>query len=295
MLRQYPILIIVTFFCFPAYSQNSIQDNLKNSFSLDSLLNITRDTSAYINKINLINRAELFVSDLSTAVLVFSKKKEDNYALLYAEAALKKGEDIDRIYFYLSPDGKSVLLKMEYELHNKYLTSLPDELFSTIIKIYRIETFTRKLNLENKFPDSTLNIIDTSYKNELISIINKYGFISERKYGALFYQFYFIATPCFVNTKEDYEFFKSYLLKELKAGNIKSEYYTYFVDQYYYYALKAGYQIYGSLGSPFTGLPLIKDIKNVDRLRREIGACSLKNWLILRKIPLKFLPNGYRH
>ena len=75
--------------------------------------------------------------------------------------------------------------------------------------------------------------------------------------------------------------------------SIRPEYFAYFVDRYYYEVAKTGFQIYGSLGYFKEGIPPIKDIQNIDKIRASIGACSLKNWLLIRKLSLKFLPIGY--
>ena len=51
--------------------------------------------------------------------------------------------------------------------------------------------------------------------------------------------------------------------------------------------------MYGSFANPYEGIGKINDIKNIDKRRAAIGACSFKNLLLLRKVDLKYLPQEY--
>ena len=50
--------------------------------------------------------------------------------------------------------------------------------------------------------------------------------------------------------------------------------------------------MYGSFANRYEGIGKVNDIKNLNKRRFAIGACSIKNWLLLREVDLKFLPPG---
>ena len=212
----------------------------------------------------------------------------------YVGLAIQMGQPAELFKYSFPAKYQLIILQNECSQKNIYSKNIYRGLINEIDIIQRMRsTLTSPIYYNPKFGDTVYTIINSMYKEKILSLIKDYGMITERKHGALFLKFYNIALPLFVNSDEDFEFLKNLLYPEVMKGNISSDYYAYFVDRYYYQYAKRGYQIYGSLGNLERGIPPIKDVKNIDKLRASIGACKLRSWLLLRKLPLKYLPPHY--
>ena len=195
-------------YLFPCFIQAQIKgiEYQIKAFRLDSLLSISYDTVRYMKAIDELSLNYLLESDISQAVRVFAVKKKYDKALSYAYVSIRKGQDAAILQYYFPLEYRHLLLDDQCNLQAEYHNEVPIELIQHIDEIRNLEIYCLALHDNKKLADSVLRFIDSTNKILILAIIDKYGFITERKHGTLFNKFYFIAVHSFLNSKENYEF-----------------------------------------------------------------------------------------
>lgn len=290
--------ILTSFILFLVYSSSNAQltgfEYHKKSFELDSLLTIAKDTSLYMTEFEKINTDFLLESDIFQACKIFSIQKKYERFQFYAKQSMQKGQTaqtfIDLFDKNLPENEINILLDNECGAKKIYFTNVSRELYEQINNMALVDSKLRQLRLHNKLDYSIVRMIDSMNVINVKLLISKYGMITERKHGAIFNKLFYMLIHFSYYHVEDYEYFRIFFYTSVINGDSKPDLYAYYVDRYEISA--NGGQMYGSFANRYEGIGKVNDIKNLNKRRFAIGACSIKNWLLLREVDLKFLPPG---
>lgn len=289
------ILLILLIPVLSFGQKNSIAYH-KKSFEFDSLITIAKDTANYIKEFEKIRLSSFLESDIFTAIKIFSIKKKYDKVIEYSNKSLTLGQDIETIFDftdgYLTDKIKLALNKNDCNQKKNYFNIVPKSLYLEISDMALVDSKLRELNMQKKVDNNTIRFNDSLNFNSIKEIIKKYGMLTERKQGALFNKFYYLLIHCSYYHNADYEFIRSHFYETVLDGDNKPDLYAYFVDRKESEINKG--QMYGSFANPYEGIGIINDIKNLDLRRLQIGACTFKNWVLLRGMDLSKLPNEYK-
>ncbi|MCC6448273.1 MAG: hypothetical protein IT215_06275 [Chitinophagaceae bacterium] len=100
--------------------------------------------------------------------------------------------------------------------------------------------------------------------------------------------FCFLLYHLYDENQKYYNFYDSIIKTQVLNGQCPPESYAMWVDRQKVYVLREASQIYGCYNVPsneYEFYPIV-DIKNVDKRRKEIGLCSLKEYATLNNIKL---------
>ncbi len=256
----------------------------RQSFVLDSLILIAKDTTAYINKIKSITDSSLLESDLFFASKIFAAKKMFAEFRQYAVKSMEKGQPAqsfaDICGRFLPAEERAVLFAAECAAKQKYFERVPPELFAAIKDMVVVDARIRELNFARKINYSVVRCIDSVNLLTIRKIINTYGMLTEARHGSLFNNFFYLIIHCCYYNNNDYTYMRDLFLKAVMAGEAKPDLYTYYVDRWV--NITTNSQLYGA----FANQGKITDAADVDKRRSAIGACSLQNWFKIRKAQL---------
>lgn len=252
----------------------------EKAFKLDSLLIIEKDTIGYFKYFESLNDSLLLEKDFFEAAKVYAIKKNFSRFELLSEKSFQLGQETTTFLNQI-PSLPTIqttrLLINELEMKKIYFEKTPYTLLEEIKEMCLIDAHLRDLNFKGIIPYKIVRHNDSINFINLNRIINKYGFINERDHGALFNRFFYLVIHCGYLDINSYEYFRKLFLKAVMEGKCDTHLYAYYVDRWE--VLTKGALLYGS----FNNKTPIQDIKNVDKRRASIGACSLANWRLLRK------------
>ncbi len=277
------ILIFLFLFVIIHFKGEAQQDKFKyqeTAFKLDSLLIIEKDTIAYFKYFESLNDSFLLEKDFFVAAKVYANKKDFIKFELLSKKSFIRGQEastFENSIVSLPPVQTKKLLINELEMKKLYFEKTPYDLYEDIKEMLLIDAHLRDLNFKGLIPYKLVRRNDSINFVNLNRIINKYGFINERDYGALFNRFFYLIIHCGYLDIDSYEYFRKPFLKAVIEGKCDTHLYAYYVDRWE--LLTKGALLYGS----FNNKTPIQDINNVDKRRASIGACSLVNWRRLRK------------
>lgn len=252
----------------------------KIDFKLDSLLTIAFDTTEYLNYFESLNDSLLLEKDIFMAARVYANKKNYKKFESQSKRSFQLGQQTSTFFnmIYPLPDIQiKNLINDELEGKKIYFQHVPYTLHDEIKEMALIDAHLRNLNFSGTIPYKIIRNNDSLNLLRIKFLVNKYGFLNERDFGALFNSFFYLLLHVSYSNLEDYQWVKKLFLKSVMAGSCDANLYAYFVDRWEFLTTKTLY--YGS----FNNKTPIQDIKNVDARRKAIGACTLENWRKLRK------------
>lgn len=158
-----------------------------------------------------------------------------------------------------------------------YFQKVPYALYKEIKEMSTLDAELRRLNFSSVIPYKVIRYNDSLNLQRLKFLVNKYGFLNEKDYGALFNSFFYLINHCGYFDLDAYQWVKKLFLKTTSEGKCDANLYAYFVDRWEVMSTKMQY--YGS----FQAKIQIYDAPNINKRRTLIGLCSLENWRKLRK------------
>lgn len=269
-------LIFLILFPYNGFCQYNGLNYNKLISHLDSLLYIRNDSAAFLKKVSELPDSIFLEGHLQTVVEVAYARNDFEKFKKYARLDIEQGQKISTYGWLLGQKLTSSTLDSlnawDYECRRKFLRKVPQGLMESISEMAVVDAKFREMHYKGLIPFSIVQKNDSLNILIIKSIIRKYGMISERKYGALFHQFFYVILHCFQADIVSFNFMKNLLFDESKKGNINPYNYTYFVDRFSY--LNFGYQVYGHLDPKGK----IDNVQEVDRKRRELGISTINNW-----------------
>jgi len=273
-------ILIFLFLPIATFAQTSGLHYHKVSFKLDSLLIIAKDTTRYLQEYEKLPLDSLMESEYFTAAKVYSRQRNYRKFQSAAKKSFEAGQTSEVMIAFnssLPQKEKSELLDLELEMKKKYFSKISKELYDEINELSILDSRIRDLHIRKMADYSLVKIIDSLNLLQLRKLIQKFGMLTERKHGALFHKFFYLINHCAMYNYKDHEWMRKLFYQAVMDGDARPDLYAYFVDRYE--VINKRPQIYGSM----TNSNPVQDWKKVDENRKNIGACNLWDWKLLRR------------
>ena len=264
------------------YEQGKMEESLHILKIIDTNFTIFPPNLPIFLKTSLLNTDKEMVKKLLLELLTRTDFDTSKFA---KDSIFRK--------IYSMPAWKNMKRKFD-SLRNIYYRNLDIELISELNAMLRLDQYGRL-----HYPDTLLSIyplteeIDKYNFEKLKRLIDNKGFPQYSKVGKRGFKAIYIVLMHNSTYQGNLSYIDSLMRQQMYIGNWESWRYANIIDRYYF--IMKGYQIYGTFinrndaGEKVCGK--IKEIKNLDKRRKEIGLSSFIKYANSMKI--KGIPEEY--